>query len=81
MDTLHFPLDNSCSAETDLLLKLLDNSEMEMKSWNVNPFFQEIFELEYMKEVHIHVTLEAIWWLLYIALKTYTSDYKLLLLL
>ena len=53
MGTLRFSLDNSCSAETDLMLKLLDNSEMEMKMWNVNPFFQEIFELEYMKEVHI----------------------------
>lgn len=81
MGTLHFSLGNSCSAETDLMLKLLDNSEMEMKLWNVNPFFQEIFELEYMKGVHIFVILEAIWWLLYIALKTYTSDYILFLLL
>lgn len=81
MGTLHFSLDNSCSAETDLMLKLLDNSEMEMKLWNVNPFFQEIFELEYMKEVHICVILEVVWWLFYVALKTYTSDYILLLLL
>lgn len=48
MGILYFSLDNSCRAETEFFkLKLLDNSEMEMKSWSVNPFFQKIFELEY----------------------------------